>query len=130
MGGFPQSRNAAAASAAPSSLSVALGTFMAPDLRPGPRSWVGISVTHGTANIVTGLFGGMLFARWVAHLTDVVEIAHPDDNTRPYAVTGELFFASSNPGGHERPQRRAARRSQRTTGRRALTESAQVTWRP
>jgi SulP family sulfate permease len=38
----------------------------------------------------------VLFARRVAHLTDVVEIEHPDDDTRAYAVKGELFFASSN----------------------------------
>lgn len=38
----------------------------------------------------------MFFARRVAHFTEVVDIAHPDDNTRVYAVRGALFFASSN----------------------------------
>jgi SulP family sulfate permease len=38
----------------------------------------------------------VLFARRVAHLTEVVDVAHPDEDTRVYAVKGELFFASSN----------------------------------
>ena len=37
-----------------------------------------------------------IFARRVAHFTEVVDVAHPDGDTRVYAVTGELFFASSN----------------------------------
>ena len=42
----------------------------------------------------------VLFARRVAHLTEVVEMsnsdASSDADTRVYAVRGELFFASSN----------------------------------
>ena len=38
----------------------------------------------------------ILFARRVAHFTEVVDVAHPDENTCVYAVRGELFFASSN----------------------------------
>jgi sulfate permease, SulP family len=38
----------------------------------------------------------VLFVRRVAHFTTVNEVAHPDDDTKVYAVTGELFFASSN----------------------------------
>jgi SulP family sulfate permease len=38
----------------------------------------------------------IFFARRVAHFTEVVDIAHPDAETRVYAVRGVLFFASSN----------------------------------
>jgi sulfate permease, SulP family len=38
----------------------------------------------------------VMFARRVAHFTQVVDIDHPDEDTRVYAVVGELFFASSN----------------------------------
>jgi len=34
--------------------------------------------------------------RRVAHVTEVVEVAHPDPDTRVYAVVGELLWASSN----------------------------------
>ncbi|MBY4127210.1 SulP family inorganic anion transporter [Rhodococcus fascians] len=55
-------------------------------------------VTHNLAyGVVVGVITAMvLFARRVAHLTEVVDVAHPDENTRVYAVKGELFFASSN----------------------------------
>ncbi|MEV0947169.1 SulP family inorganic anion transporter [Rhodococcus sp. NPDC049939] len=55
-------------------------------------------LTHNLAyGVVVGVVTAMvLFARRVAHLTEVVDIAHPDDDTRVYAVRGELFFASSN----------------------------------
>ncbi|MFV9455382.1 SulP family inorganic anion transporter [Rhodococcus sp. NM-2] len=61
-----------------------------------------VAVTVATHNLAYGVIVGVitamvLFARRVAHLTEVVDIAHPDDeNTRVYAVHGELFFASSN----------------------------------
>jgi SulP family sulfate permease len=38
----------------------------------------------------------IFFARRVAHFTEVVDVAHPDDDTRVYTVKGALFFASSN----------------------------------
>ena len=38
----------------------------------------------------------VLFARRVAHFTEVADVAHPDEDTRVYGVKGELFFASSN----------------------------------
>ena len=38
----------------------------------------------------------MFFAWRVAHFTEVVDIAHPDENTCVYAVKGALFFAPSN----------------------------------
>ncbi|CAJ1510584.1 SulP family inorganic anion transporter [[Mycobacterium] burgundiense] len=60
-----------------------------------------VGVTVATGNLAYGVGVGILtamvlFARRVAHLTEVVDIAHPDEHTRVYAVRGELFFASSN----------------------------------
>ncbi|MDV8009465.1 SulP family inorganic anion transporter [Rhodococcus sp. IEGM 1318] len=60
-----------------------------------------VAVTVATHNLAYGVIVGVvtamvLFARRVAHLTEVVDIAHPDETTRVYAVRGELFFASSN----------------------------------
>lgn len=60
-----------------------------------------VAVTVATSNLAYGVGVGVitamvLFARRVAHLTEVVDVAHPDDETRVYAVRGELFFASSN----------------------------------
>ncbi|MFE4498355.1 SulP family inorganic anion transporter [Rhodococcus sp. NPDC056743] len=62
---------------------------------------VTVAVTVATENLAYGVIVGVItamviFARRVAHLTEVVDIAHPDENTRVYAVRGELFFASSN----------------------------------
>ncbi|MDZ7917269.1 MAG: SulP family inorganic anion transporter [Rhodococcus sp. (in: high G+C Gram-positive bacteria)] len=60
-----------------------------------------VAVTVITHNLAYGVLVGVvtamvLFARRVAHLTEVVDVAHPDEDTRVYAVKGELFFASSN----------------------------------
>ncbi len=60
-----------------------------------------VAVTVATDNLAYGVAVGVitamvLFARRVAHLTEVVDIAHPDEDTRVYGVQGELFFASSN----------------------------------
>jgi sulfate permease, SulP family len=60
-----------------------------------------VAVTVATHNLAYGVIVGtlaamVLFARRVAHLTDVVAVGAPDDLTRIYAVKGELFFASSN----------------------------------
>ena len=60
-----------------------------------------VAVTVVTHNLAYGVIVGVLvatlfFARRVAHFTEVVDIAHPDENTRVYAVRGPLFFASSN----------------------------------
>jgi sulfate permease, SulP family len=54
--------------------------------------------THNLAyGVILGVIVSMIFfARRVAHFTEVVDIAHPDENTRVYAVKGVLFFASSN----------------------------------
>lgn len=60
-----------------------------------------VAVTVATDNLAYGVAVGVvtamvLFARRVAHLTEVVDVAHPDPDTRVYAVRGEMFFASSN----------------------------------
>jgi len=66
-----------------------------------------VIVTVATHNLPYGVIVGVLtamvmFARRVAHLTNVEKIAEADTNqdglvdTRVYRVTGELFFASSN----------------------------------
>ncbi|MBP2453436.1 SulP family inorganic anion transporter [Mycolicibacterium lutetiense] len=60
-----------------------------------------VAVTVATSNLAYGVAVGtltamVLFARRIAHFTEVVDIDHPDDDTRVYAVRGELFFASSN----------------------------------
>ncbi|GAA2724201.1 SulP family inorganic anion transporter [Cellulomonas aerilata] len=74
-------------------------------LRRMPRSETAVMlatvvVTVATHNLAYGVVVGVLvamvaFARRVAHLTTVVPVASPA-GTRVYAVTGELFFASSN----------------------------------
>jgi SulP family sulfate permease len=58
-------------------------------------------VTVATHNLAYGVIVGVitamvLFARRVAHLTEVVDVAHPAEDTRVYKVRGELFFASSD----------------------------------
>jgi SulP family sulfate permease len=55
-------------------------------------------VTHNLAyGVILGVIVAMVFfARRVAHFTQVVDVAHPDEHTRVYAVRGPLFFASSN----------------------------------
>ncbi|SDS18387.1 SulP family inorganic anion transporter [Microlunatus soli] len=54
-----------------------------------------------TNNLAVGVIIGVVvaalfFVARVAHFTEVVDVAHPDDETRVYAVRGLLFFASSN----------------------------------
>jgi sulfate permease, SulP family len=60
-----------------------------------------VVVTVASHNLAYGVIAGVIvamifFARRVAHFTEVVDVAHPDENTRIYAVRGALFFASSN----------------------------------
>jgi SulP family sulfate permease len=71
-----------------------------------PRTYTAImvatvAVTVATDNLAFGVMTGVVlsaldFVRHVAHFTEVVAVAHPDADTRVYAVVGELFFASSN----------------------------------
>ncbi len=60
-----------------------------------------VAVTVATDNLAYGVAVGtlaamVLFARRVAHFTDVEAVDDTVDDTRVYAVKGELFFASSN----------------------------------
>ena len=75
-------------------------------LRRSPKSETAVMVvTVGTVvathNLALGVLAGALlsaifFARRVAHLVDVSSVLDPDGDIRVYAVTGELFFASTN----------------------------------
>lgn len=42
------------------------------------------------------VLAAIFFARRVAHLVEVTSVLDPDGGERVYALTGELFFASSN----------------------------------
>ncbi|WBQ03153.1 SulP family inorganic anion transporter [Kribbella sp. CA-293567] len=90
---------------------VSVGTFDWHSIRPRtlrrmPRSEtlvmlatvVVVVITHNLAiGVIVGVLVAMvLFARRVAHFTSVTTVARPDDDTLVYAVSGELFFASSN----------------------------------
>ena len=89
---------------------VSVGTFDWHSIRPAtlrrmPKSETAVMVatvvvTVVTHNLAIGVVVGVLvamvmFARRVAHFTDVVDVSH-DEHTRVYKVVGELFFASSN----------------------------------
>jgi SulP family sulfate permease len=60
-----------------------------------------VAVVVATHNLAIGVVAGVLvamvlFARRVAHLTHVQDVAVLDEDTHVYKVTGELFFATSN----------------------------------
>jgi SulP family sulfate permease len=60
-----------------------------------------VAVVVATSNLSIGVVVGtitaiVIFARRVAHLTNVTAVTDPDGGQVVYAVTGELFFASSN----------------------------------
>ncbi|MEW2636420.1 SulP family inorganic anion transporter [Streptomyces sp. NPDC048389] len=57
-----------------------------------------VVATHNLAiGVVVGCVVAMvIFAKRVAHLAEVSGVVDPDGNQVVYAVTGELFFASSN----------------------------------
>ncbi|GAA2726045.1 SulP family inorganic anion transporter [Actinocorallia aurantiaca] len=57
-----------------------------------------VVATHNLAiGVVVGSITAMvIFARRVAHLVDVTSVTDPDGGRVVYAVTGALFFASSN----------------------------------
>lgn len=59
---------------------------------------VAVVATHNLAiGVGVGVLVAMvLFARRVAHLTEVSDVAEIDEDTHVYAVTGALFFATSN----------------------------------
>jgi SulP family sulfate permease len=60
-----------------------------------------VAVVVATSNLAIGVVVGVIaamviFARRVARLVQVSSVDDPDGGQRIYAVTGELFFASSN----------------------------------
>ncbi|KNE80771.1 MULTISPECIES: SulP family inorganic anion transporter [Streptomyces] len=57
-----------------------------------------VVITHNLAiGVIVGCVTAMvIFAKRVAHLAEVSGVVDPDGNQVVYAVTGELFFASSN----------------------------------
>jgi SulP family sulfate permease len=62
---------------------------------------VTVIVVVATENLSIGVVVGtitamVIFARRVAHLANVTSVTDPDGGSVVYAVTGELFFASSN----------------------------------
>ena len=90
---------------------VAIGTFnwtsVAPStLRSMPRSEtavmvVTVAIVVLTHNLAYGVAAGVLlsavfFVRHVSHLVNVTSVVDPDNHERLYAVTGQLFFASTN----------------------------------
>lgn len=61
---------------------------------------VTVAVTLATGNLAYGVVAGvvlaaLVFTRRVAHLASVSSVLDPDGATVVYAVTGQLFFASS-----------------------------------
>jgi sulfate permease, SulP family len=90
---------------------VAVSTFDWTSLKPStirstPKTETAVmGVTVATVvlthNLAYGVIAGVLmatlfFARRVAHLVDVTSVLDPDGDERVYALTGELFFASTN----------------------------------
>ncbi|MGE3445872.1 MAG: SulP family inorganic anion transporter [Acidimicrobiia bacterium] len=74
-------------------------------LRRSPRTETAVTVVVAlvvaTHNLAVGVLAGVVlatvfFVRSVAHLVEVTSVGDPDGGTTLYAVTGELFFASTN----------------------------------
>ncbi|MEV3937334.1 SulP family inorganic anion transporter [Glycomyces sp. NPDC049804] len=60
-----------------------------------------VAATVATHNLAIGVGAGVIvamvaFARKVAHVVEVTSVLDPDGTHAVYAVTGQLFFASSN----------------------------------
>jgi SulP family sulfate permease len=90
---------------------VSISTFDWASIRPNslrraPRTETAVMVVTvvlvvATHNLAVGVLAGVVlaaifFARRVAHLVEVTSVLDPDGGVRVYAVTGELFFASTN----------------------------------
>ena len=90
---------------------VAIGTFnwksVAPEtLKRMPKTEtavmvVTVAIVVLTHNLAYGVAAGVLlsaifFVRHVSHLVNVTSVVDPDNHERLYAVTGQLFFASTN----------------------------------
>jgi SulP family sulfate permease len=81
--------------------SVQIGTLRRMPLGETIVMLVTVAVVVATDNLAIGVVVGSLtamviFARRVAHLVEVSAVTDPDGGRVVYAVTGELFFASSN----------------------------------
>nr|MDT0666621.1 SulP family inorganic anion transporter [Micromonospora sp. DSM 115978] len=62
---------------------------------------VTVAIVVATDNLAIGvlagaLLGAVFFARRVAQIVGVSSVTDPDGSVRVYALTGELFFASTN----------------------------------
>ncbi|WP_030901765.1 SulP family inorganic anion transporter [Streptomyces sp. NRRL F-5126] len=90
---------------------VAVGTFDWHSIKPATlkRMPIGetavmvitVIVVVATSNLSIGVVVGsvtamIIFARRVSHFADVTSVTDPDGSQVVYAITGELFFASSN----------------------------------
>lgn len=90
---------------------VAIGTFSWSSVKPAtlklmPKTETAVMVTTVaivviTHNLAYGVAAGVLlsavfFVRHVSHLVNVTSVVDPDNHERLYAVTGQLFFASTN----------------------------------
>ncbi len=90
---------------------VAIGTFNWKSIAPStlkrmPRTETAVMVATVaivviTHNLAYGVAAGVLlsaifFVRHVSHLVNVTSVVDPDNHERLYAVTGQLFFASTN----------------------------------
>lgn len=90
---------------------VAIGTFNWKSIAPAtlkkmPRTEttvmvVTVAIVVLTHNLAYGVGAGVLlsaifFVRHVSHLVNVTNVVDPDNHERLYAVTGQLFFASTN----------------------------------
>jgi len=90
---------------------VAIGTFNWKSVAPGtlkrmPKTETAVMVATVaivvlTHNLAYGVAAGVLlsaifFVRHVSHLVNVTSVVDPDNHERIYAVTGQLFFASTN----------------------------------
>ncbi len=90
---------------------VSIGTFSWSSVKPStlklmPKTETAVMVTTVaivviTHNLAYGVAAGVLlsavfFVRHVSHLVTVTSVVDPDNHERLYAVTGQLFFASTN----------------------------------
>ncbi|MFK7919914.1 MAG: SulP family inorganic anion transporter [Ilumatobacter sp.] len=90
---------------------VSIGTFNWKSITPStlkkmPKTETAVMVTTVaivvlTHNLAYGVAAGVLlsaifFVRHVSHLVNVTSVVDPDNHERLYAVTGQLFFASTN----------------------------------
>ncbi len=81
--------------------SVALPTLKTVPLTESLIMAATVAIVVLTHNLAYGVAAGVLlsavfFARHVAHIVKVTSVVDPDNIERLYAVTGELFFASTN----------------------------------